>query len=81
MREMLLVDAAKQTQEVTQSRPEAFHRVGMYFAYLVAVFIPRPFPLAGLMTDLLQRAPVFRQVIVSLLLVGMDGHCPKCHGP
>src|SRR5258707_1439420 len=70
-------DTSKGTQEVTQSRPHAFGRVGMNFTDTVAIIIPRPFFAA--MRD---GGVSALNSIVTGILIGIDvglGQCKVFH--
>src|SRR5215207_1011443 len=51
-----LTHATEGAQEVSQACPDAFDRVGMDFAYTIAVIIPRPFALSRGMADRLMTS-------------------------
>src|SRR5258707_3999017 len=66
-------DTSKGTQEVTQSRPHAFGRVGMNFTDTVAIIIPRPFFAA--MRD---GGVSALNSIVTGILIGIDVGLVQC---
>jgi len=70
---MLFVDAPEGTQVIAQAGPGAFHRVAMNLAHPIAVIVPGPFPLAWLVTNLLENASMLWQVVVGLPLIRVHG--------
>src|SRR5258708_26109400 len=70
-------DTSKGTQEVTQSRPHAFGRVGMNFTDTVAIIIPRPF-FAAMRDGGVSALNSIVTGILSGIAVGL-GQCKVCH--
>jgi hypothetical protein len=42
--EIMLAHSSKTPQEITQSRPEPFYRIGTPFSHAIAILVPRPVP-------------------------------------
>jgi hypothetical protein len=70
---MFFIHAPEGTQVITQTSPSAFHGVAMDFAHPIAIIVTGPFPLAGLVTNLLENASVLWQVVIGLPLIGVHG--------
>src|SRR5260221_8382041 len=63
----LLMNTAKQTHEVTDRGPHAFHGVDMDFAQAIAIIIARPF-----FESMTYRAVRTVHLVVTLPFIGID---------
>ena len=70
---MRFVHTPEGTQVIAQAGPSAFHGVAMDLAHPIAVIVPGPFPLAWLVTNLLENSSVLWQVVVGLPLIRVHG--------
>jgi hypothetical protein len=69
--EIPFVDPSERSKEVPQSRPDPFHGVTMDLSNAITVVISCPLSVSGSMANRRMRASGFRQVTVSLPLVGV----------
>jgi hypothetical protein len=70
---MLFVHAPEETQVIAQAGPRAFHRVAMDFAHPITVIVPSPFPLAWLVTNLLEYSSLLWQMVIGLPFIRVHG--------
>jgi hypothetical protein len=66
-RQVLFVNATKETEEVTDQSPHAFHSVDMNFADAVAIVIPGP-----LFESMTNRGVRTLKMVVTLPFIGVD---------
>ena len=73
VREVHLVDTAKEAQEIAQAGPVAFNGISMNFAKTIAIIITRPLPLPKGMADPDMDSPGVGQRVIRFPFVGIDG--------
>jgi len=68
----MLAHSSEGTQEVAQSRPDAFHGVAMHFANAIAIVVTRPFAVSWSMVDRFVFAPCGGQMVVGFPFIGVN---------
>src|SRR5512139_1617990 len=73
VREVHLVDTAKEAQEIAQASPVAFNGIRVNFAKAIAIIIPRPRPLPKGVADADMDSPGVGQSVIRFPFIGIDG--------